>query len=505
MNTSVAPRSLDELTKFMRLLLVPFDHLNADRGVLKNADPATDIVLLVQSERMITGRSFHKERLFFLISSARHFAMELEKSGFTVLFIEAETTTAGIAEARESVGELPVVCAEPSSFMQRSQLAKFGVEFIENDFFLTPRELFADWAGSQKTFVMENFYRLQRKRLGLLMEGDKPSGGQWNFDHDNRLPPPKNYTWPERLEHQRDELDLEVIEELGHEPSSTWATTRAGALKQLEHFLDNHLAGFGPYEDAVSKDDWSLHHSLLSPYLNNGLLHASEVVAAVIDRYEQGLAPIGSVEAFVRQVIGWREYINGMYWFLGEDYRELNGLQATRKLLPLFTDSAKTQMACVKSAVQDVEKRAWTHHIPRLMILSNLALVTGTNPQQFLEWMRTQFIDATEWVMVPNIIGMGVHADSGRLMTKPYAAGGAYINRMTEHCKGCVYDPKKRAGENACPFTTLYWDFLDRHSEEFKKNHRMSQQVNGLTRLSDLPELRDRAKQVLEGLSEGTV
>ena len=199
MNTSVAPRSLDELTKFMRLLLVPFDHLNADRGVLKNADPATDIVLLVQSERMITGRSFHKERLFFLISSARHFAMELEKSGFTVLFIEAETTTAGIAEARESVGELPVVCAEPSSFMQRSQLAKFGVEFIENDFFLTPRELFADWAGSQKTFVMENFYRLQRKRLGLLMEGDKPSGGQWNFDHDNRLPPPKNYTWPERL------------------------------------------------------------------------------------------------------------------------------------------------------------------------------------------------------------------------------------------------------------------------------------------------------------------
>ena len=198
------------------------------------------------------------------------------------------------------------------------------------------------------------------------------------------------------------------------------------------------MAGFGPYEDAVSKDDWSLHHSLLSPYLNNGLLHASEVVAAVIDRYEQGLAPIGSVEAFVRQVIGWREYINGMYWFLGEDYRELNGLQATRKLLPLFTDSAKTQMACVKSAVQDVEKRAWTHHIPRLMILSNLALVTGTNPQQFLEWMRTQFIDATEWVMVPNIIGMG----------GPCRFWPAYDKAL--RCRWCIHQPHDGTLQGVC-------------------------------------------------------
>jgi deoxyribodipyrimidine photolyase-related protein len=190
---------------------------------------------------------------------------------------------------------------------------------------------------------------------------------------------------------------------------------------------------------------------------------------------------------------------------LGESYRDLNGLGATRKLLPLFTDSSKTKMACVKAVVEGVEARAWVHHIPRLMVLSNLALTTGTNPQEFLEWMREQFIDASDWVMVPNVIGMAVHADGGKLMTKPYAAGGAYLNRMTQHCKGCAYDPKLRVGDNACPFTTLYWDFLDRHKDAFAKNHRMGQQLMGLKRLSDLPQLRERASEVLAGLDAGVI
>jgi deoxyribodipyrimidine photolyase-related protein len=337
------------------------------------------------------------------------------------------------------------------------------------------------------------------------MENGKPVGERWNYDAENRLPPPKNYEWPEYLEHNRDEIDLEVARELGHIPTKTWATTREGALRQLENFIKNHLNGFGPYEDAIAKDNWALHHSLLSPYLNNGLLHASEVVERVVKAFEAGKAPIESVEAFVRQVIGWREYINGMYWFLGEEYRNQNHLGANRNLLPLFSDSTKTEMNCVKSVVADVEARAWVHHIPRLMVLSNLALITGVNPQEFLDWMREQFIDAADWVMVPNIIGMGVHADGGKMMTKPYAAGGAYLNRMTQSCKGCKYDPKLRVGENACPFTTLYWDFLDRHKDQFAKNHRMSQQVNGLKRLSDLSELRVRAREVLDGLSAGTI
>jgi deoxyribodipyrimidine photolyase-related protein len=488
-----------------RILYVAFDHLNLTKGVLKEIDPKNDVVVLVESNRMITGRDWHKERLFFLISSARHFVAELKAKGIQVEYIKAATTVAGLAKAKDKYGDVPVSCAEPSSFKQFAQLEEYGVSFVPNDLFLTSRELFTQWASKQKTYVMENFYRAQRVRLDVLVSNGKPEGDQWNFDADNRLPPPKNYTFPPYLEHQRDEIDIEVAKELGLTPSTTWATTRAGALKQLDYFIEHHLHGFGPYEDAVMEDNWALHHSLLSPYLNNGLIHAEEVVSAVVTAYKKGKAPIQSVEAIIRQIIGWREYINGMYWFLGEEYKNLNGLAAERPLLPVFKDSSKTQMNCVKKVVEGVEQRAWVHHIPRLMILSNLALISGTNPQEFLDWMREQFIDATDWVMVPNIIGMGVHADGGRLMTKPYAAGGAYISRMTQFCKGCVYDPKLRVGDNACPFTTLYWDFLDRHKEQFVKNHRMSQQVNGLKRLSDLPELKVRAKTVLAGLSAGTI
>jgi len=488
-----------------RILYVAHDHLNLSHGVLKDLDRANDVVVLIESERMTTGRSWHKERLFFLLSSARHFAAELAAGGVTVEYIQAATTIDGLKQAQQKFGDLPIFAAEPSAFRSYAQLAEFGVNFVPNDLFLTSREVFATWAGKQKTFVLENFYRAQRVRLGILVNDGKPEGDQWNFDADNRLPPPKNYTWPPYLEHHRDALDLQIAEQLSHVPTNTWATIRAGALAQLEYFIEHHLAGFGPYEDAVMQDNWALHHSLLSPYLNNGLLHAEEVVSAVVSAYKKGSAPIQSIEAIIRQVIGWREYINGMYWFLGEDYKHLNGLGADRPLLPAFSDSTKTQMNCIKSVVADVEKRAWVHHIPRLMVLSNLALITGTNPQAFLDWMREQFIDAAEWVMVPNIIGMGVHADGGKLMTKPYAAGGAYISRMTQFCKGCVYDPKLRVGDNACPFTTLYWDFLDRHKDEFVKNHRMSQQVNRLKRLSDLPELKVRAQAVLDGLSAGTI
>lgn len=490
---------------FARILYIPFDHLSFDRGVMATADPAHDVIVLVESKRMLTGRPWHPERLFFLISAARHWAAEAEARGFAVHYVQAPTTIDGLQKLREELGNLPIVCAEPSSFRQSQQLTEFGVEFIRNDFFLTTREDFALWASRQKTFVMENFYRAQRVRLGILVSEGKPIGGRWNFDAENRLPPPKNYTWPPHLEHDRDEIDIQVAAELKHSPTRTWATTRAGAQAQLEYFIENHLAGFGPYEDAIAQDEWALHHSLLSPYLNVGLLHARDAVDAALQAYRAGKAPIESVEAFVRQIIGWREYINGMYWFLGEEYRNLNGLSADRPLLPVFTNSSQTKMACVSGVVADVETRAWVHHIPRLMVLSNLALVTGTNPQEFLDWMREHFIDASDWVMVPNVIGMAVHADEGLLMTKPYAAGGAYLNRMTQFCKGCPYDPKKRVGEDACPFTTLYWDFLDRHREMFSRNHRMSQQVTGLNRLVDLPELRDRAVAVLSGLSAGTI
>jgi deoxyribodipyrimidine photolyase-related protein len=488
-----------------RIVYVPFDHLNRGYGALKNADPKTDVIAMVESARMTTGRAWHPMRLFFLISSARHFAESLRSEGFTVHFDKAPTTIDGLKKIQGLFPGAPIVCAEPSSFKQYAALKDFGVSFVANDFFLTSRADFALWARAQKSFLMENFYRAQRVRLNVLVEGGKPTGGAWNFDKENRLPPPKNYEWPKYLEHSRDAIDEEVAKELNYSPGTTWATTREGALAQLENFIKNHFANFGPYEDAMANDNWAVHHSLLSPYLNNGLLHAQEVIDAAIVAFKDGSIPIASCEGFVRQIIGWREYVNGMYWFLGEEYEKNNQLEAKRELLPLLRDPEKTSMNCVKSIVTDINERAWVHHIPRLMVLSNLALITGTNPQQFLDWMREVFIDATQWVMVPNVIGMGLHADGGAMMTKPYAAGGAYISRMSSYCKGCAYDPKLRVGETACPFTTLYWDFLDRHKESFAKNHRMSQQVFGLNRLKDLPELRERAQQVLKGLDKGTI
>jgi deoxyribodipyrimidine photolyase-related protein len=488
-----------------RIVYVPFDHLNRGYGALKNADPKTEVIAMVESARMTSGRAWHPMRLFFLISSARHFAESLRSEGFSVHYEKARTTIDGLKKIQGFVPGAPIVCAEPSSFKQYAALNDFGVSFVANDFFLTSRADFALWARAQKSFLMENFYRAQRVRLNVLVEGGKPTGGAWNFDKENRLPPPKNYEWPKYLEHSRDAIDEEVAKELNYSPGTTWATTREGALAQLENFIKNHFANFGPYEDAMANDNWAVHHSLLSPYLNNGLLHAQEVIDAAIVAFKGGSIPIASCEGFVRQIIGWREYVNGMYWFLGEEYEKNNQLEAKRELLPLLRDPEKTSMNCVKSIVTDITERAWVHHIPRLMVLSNLALITGTNPQQFLDWMREVFIDATQWVMVPNVIGMGLHADGGAMMTKPYAAGGAYISRMSSYCKGCAYDPKLRVGETACPFTTLYWDFLDRHKENFAKNHRMSQQVFGLNRLKDLPELRERAQQVLKGLDKGTI
>jgi deoxyribodipyrimidine photolyase-related protein len=488
-----------------RILYIPFDHLHRNFGALKDADPTEDVIAFVESARMTTGRNWHKERLFFLISSARHFAANLEAEGLTVEYVKAATTIDGLNTITKKYKKLPITCAEPSSFRQFEALEKYGVSFLDNDFFLTPRPLFAQWASEQKSYLMENFYRKQRTRLNILMEGKNPVGGAWNFDKENRLPPPKKYVGPAYLEQKRDEIDLEVAKELDHTPTTTWATTRKGAIAQLTNFIDNHFGEFGPLEDAMTTDNWALHHSLLSPYLNNGLLHPTEVIHAAMKAFNTGAIPIESAEGFIRQLIGWREYVNGMYWFLGPDYRNNNQLQATTKLLPLFSDPNKTQMNCMKQTVTDINNRAWVHHIPRLMLLSNLALITGTNPQTFLDWMREVFIDATEWVMVPNVIGMGVHADGGAMMTKPYAAGGAYISRMSNYCKPCVYDPKLRVGETACPFTTLYWDFLDRHKETFAKNHRMSQQIFGLKRLSDLPELKERAQEVIEGLQKGNI
>jgi len=493
-----------------RIIYIAFDQLNVAAGAMRIADKANDHIVLVESQRMLTTRRWHKQRLLFLLSSARHFAKELTDAGWNVTYLKSATTIDGLREIKQKYPDSEVLCATPNSFELKKSLTDFGATFVANDFFLTSADLFSIWASGQKTFTMENFYRAQRKRLAILMDGTEPVGGAWNFDADNRLPPPKVHDWGAPRYFVFDEIDQQVISELpenawGKIDGKTWGTSRTEALAQMAHFFENHFKEFGPYEDSMPGESWSAHHSLLSPYLNNGLLLASEVVAAALARFAEGDIPISSCEGFIRQIIGWREYINGMYWYLGQDYRENNQLNATRELLPLFHDPAKTEMNCVRSVVTDIEDRGWTHHIPRLMVLSNLALLTGVSPQEFLDWMREVFIDAADWVMVPNVIGMATHADGGTLMTKPYAAGGAYISKMGQFCKSCKYDPKKRTGDDACPYTTLYWDFLDRHAETFSKNHRMFQQMGGLRRLNNLAEVKERAAQVLHGLDSGQI
>lgn len=494
-------------------VLVPYDQLSSGHGAMAHAEPATHDLLMVESSTMLRSRTWHAQRLHLVLSAAEHFAAEMAERGFTVHRTTAVSVADGVRDFKTHNSSATIIATEPTSHALRTSLVEAGIQLIDDDHFLTPLPEFVAWAGTQRSLKMETFYRWQRRRLGVMVDGDEPWGGAWNFDADNRLPPPKEpHPWPDPLRHELDDIDTRTWQRIvdeglpvtGSAPSGTWGTTRAAALQQLDHFLEFSLPGFGPYEDAMPSTTWSVNHSLLSPYLNIGLISPREVVDAALTRFAAGGVELSSLEGFVRQIIGWREYVRGLYWVFGPDYRLANALDAHAPL-PAAFEGEPTSMACMSNIVGDVHARGWVHHIPRLMVLANLALTAGVQPQAMLDWMRRMFVDAADWVMVPNVIGMGVHADGGRMMTKPYAAGGAYISRMGRYCSGCTFDPKLRAGEKACPFTTLYWDFLDRHRKEFGKNPRMAQQVRGLDRLSDLPELRVRAVEIHRRLTEGSL
>jgi deoxyribodipyrimidine photolyase-related protein len=274
-------------------------------------------------------------------------------------------------------------------------------------------------------------------------------------------------------------------------------------LRRLDHAVTNVLPLFGPHEDAMLSTSWHLAHTLLSPYLNLGLLRPDEVCDAVDAGWRAGEIPLASAEGFIRQVIGWREYVWGVYWLWMPEYRHNNELVATRPVPPVFRGEASTDMRCVSHVLADVDRYGWTHHIQRLMVLGNLSLTAGVDPWALTRWMWASFVDGAEWVMLPNVIGMALHADGGRMASKPYASGGAYIHRMSDYCGGCRYDRRKRTGDDACPFTTLYWDFMARHEERLLANPRTSRQVYAMRRLGDLDDVRVRAAEVLVRLDAG--
>lgn len=486
------------------------DQLHRHAGALATAHPSTHTVLLVESQQVIDGKRWHRQRLHLVLAAMRRFAHELEAEGFTVDLRRASTFAAGLDAHRAEHRPSHVTAMSPSSHTGVAALQRRGVELAPNDLFLCTPAQFAGWAAGRARLKMEDFYRWQRRRLGYLMDGDEPVGGRWNLDADNRQPPPKDGTspWPAPLRDDLDELDRQVIAELpagtwGADPSGWWATDRAGALRRLDHFVEHLLPAFGPHEDAMLTGSWHLAHSLLSPYLNLGLLTPREVCDRVHGAYLAGGVPLASAEGFIRQVIGWREYVWGLYWLWGPDYRHENALAAHRPLPPALTGDAHTQMRCVATTLADLHAHGWAHHIQRLMVLGNLSLLSGADPEQLTEWMWASFVDGAEWVMVPNVVGMSQHADGGRMATKPYASGGAYIDRMSDYCRGCRYDRRQRTGPDACPFTTLYWDFLARHEARFARNPRMVTQVRAAQKLADLEDVRARATEVLDRLDRG--
>ena len=361
-----------------------------------------------------------------------------------------------------------------------------------NNHFLWAVGDFRDWAQGRKTLLMESFYREGRRRFQVLMAGAEPVGGQWNFDKANRKPPPKVLKPPEPLWFEPDEITQTVMHWVNSQPFSTygeieafrWGVTRGQALQVLHHFIHTRLPTFGPYQDAMVTGQETMWHSLISPYLNLGLLQPLEVIQAAEQAYWHKGLELSSIEGFIRQVLGWREYMHGLYSYVASDYGNRNWFNHTRPL-PAFFWTAETEMNCLHQVLSQVQQTGYAHHIQRLMILSNFALIAGLSPQEVESWFHAVFIDAHDWVMQTNVIGMGLFADGGMLASKPYAASANYINRMSDYCKSCRYNPKARIGEEACPFNFFYWDFLDRHREQLKGQGRMAFILKNLDKISD--------------------
>ncbi|ROS52077.1 cryptochrome/photolyase family protein [Frigoribacterium sp. PhB118] len=489
-----------------------------------------DPMLLVESRSSWQGRTLHRAKLQLILSAIRHRAVEL---GDRVDFRQVEH----YSEALEGRDDLQVV--DPTSYRARRLVRSVGAEVLPSRGFVSSEAEFAEWAAGRQggrgpgrsagatadaddarrggagrptgasggrpapRLLMEDWYRAVRQRTGLLMEGPQPVGGQWNYDHDNREKPPKGAAtlglppqeWPEE-----DDIDAEVradlerwerdgvVRLLGDDAPRRFAATRAEATAALADFVEVRLPDFGPFEDATLSGDWTMAHSLLSAPMNLGLLDPREVVEAAVASYQAGDAPLRSVEGFTRQIVGWRDWVWHLYWHLGEDFATTsNALGATQPLPEVFAglDVEAVEAECLSETLDGLRRHGWNHHIQRLMILGNWALQRGVDPAALNQWFVDMYVDGTPWVMPANVVGMSQHADGGVVATKPYASGGAYINRMTDHCGSCRFDPKKRLGEDACPVTAGYWAFLDRVEPVLSGNPRMGQQFAGLRGLAD--------------------
>jgi deoxyribodipyrimidine photolyase-related protein len=473
-----------------RLILVLGDQLSLGLSALRAGDPARDVVVMAEVMAEGTYVPHHPQKIALILSAMRHFAQDLRAAGWRVAYTrldEAENSQSIAGELLRRAAEFgagEVIATRPGEWRLIAALEAVPLQMrlLSDDRFLCSEGEFAAWAEGRKQLRMEWFYREMRRKTGLLMEGDQPAGGQWNFDHDNRKPAKADLLRPRPPRFAPDAVTEEVLSlvearfgsHFGRARPFAWAVTRAEALRALAHFIAHALPRFGDEQDAMLSDDPWLSHSLLSPYLNIGLLGWEEVCRAAEAEWQAGRAPLNAVEGFIRQIIGWREFVRGIYFLEGPDYTARNALGATRALPALYW-GAPTKMACLSHAVGQTRDLAYAHHIQRLMVTGNFAMLAGVNPAEVQEWYLAVYIDAFEWVEAPNTLGMSQFGDGGVVGSKPYAASGAYIERMSDYCGGCAYRVKDKTGPQACPFNLLYWDFLIRHRERFQGNPRMAQ------------------------------
>ena len=505
-----------------RLVLVLGDQLDADSAVFDGFDPALDRVWMAE----VAGEATHvwnsKPRIALFLSAMRHFREHLRERGWPVDYrelsdsgatwssggtahedrspdAEEETLAAQWALSLERLRPTEVHAVDPGEWRLREALKEVtraaGIPWVtqpDRHFISTPED-FARHAKGRKQLRLEFFYRELRQRTGILMDGDQPAGGQWNYDAENResfgrdgpgfVPAPKRFP-PDAI--TRQVLDL-VRSRFATHPGSVdsfdWPMTQADAQATLDEFIEHRLPEFGRWQDAMWSGEPWLYHSRLSTSMNLKLLNPRRVLEATEQAYRSGRVPLAAAEGFIRQILGWREYVRGVYWHLMPGYLERNGLGADQPL-PAFFWTGDTEFNCLRHALRQTLDLGYAHHIQRLMVTGLFSLLVGVRPQEVHAWYLAVYVDAVEWVELPNTLGMSQYADGGVMASKPYIATGKYIQRMSNYCQGCRFDPSQATGPKACPFTTLYWDFLRRHQSLLAKNPRMSLQVRNLARLS---------------------
>ncbi len=463
------------------------DQLSYDLASLSDLNLEHDRVVFCEVRAETDYVSHHPQKIIFLFSAMRHFAKALIAMGIQVTYVtldDPDNTQSLISEWQrlsKQFGMDKIVVTEPGEWRLREAFINAGLEMREDTRFLCTHQMFKNWAHHRKQLRMECFYQMMRQHHQLLLTEDgKPQGGKWNFDLENRDPLKGEPRFPKRLVFNPDEITQAVItlvrqhfsHHFGAIESFNYAVTHEDAQEHVKHFLKTCLPYFGQYQDVMMAQEVFLSHGVLSMYLNAGMLNPLVLCQQAQLEFEEGRSPLAAVEGFIRQILGWREYVRGIYWLNMPDYAQLNALHATRPLPELYW-GASTNMNCLATVVKQTQLYAYSHHIQRLMITGNFALLAGLHPKAVCEWYLAVYLDAYEWVELPNTLGMALYADGGCMASKPYAASASYINKMSNFCESCVYNPKKVVGESACPFNSFYWDFIARHEDKLKSNMRM--------------------------------